>query len=50
MFAHTVLNYDVKFEGDIPRPPNVWYGNRVVPNTSAKVLFRKRQFDIPTEL
>lgn len=42
MFAYTVMNYDVKFEGDIPRPPNVWIGNRVLPNTGVRVLFKKR--------
>ncbi|KAK7686504.1 hypothetical protein QCA50_010102 [Cerrena zonata] len=42
MLAYTIVNYDVKFEGDIPRPQNVWHGNRVVPDTSVNVLFRKR--------
>ncbi|CAL1693826.1 unnamed protein product [Somion occarium] len=43
MLAHTVMNYDVKFENEGVRPPNVWFATTVSPDPTAKVLFRKRQ-------
>ena len=43
IFAHIVLNYDIKFENDGARPEDVWFGNAIIPNPTAKVLFRKRQ-------
>ena len=42
MMAHIVLNYDIKFEKEGVRPPNQWLGTVVLPNPTAKVLFRKR--------
>ncbi|GJE87948.1 cytochrome P450 [Phanerochaete sordida] len=42
--AHLVANYDVKLpEGATARPPNEMFGLAIVPNRSAKVLFRRRQ-------
>ena len=43
MMAHIVMNYDVKFEDEGVRPPNMWFGINVVPDPTAKVMFRKRQ-------
>ena len=43
MMAHVVTNYDVKFENEGVRPPNVWSALVVVPAPTAKVLFRKRK-------
>ncbi|CAL1694068.1 unnamed protein product [Somion occarium] len=43
MLAHTVMNYDVKFEKESVRPPNLWFAITVSPDPRAKVLFRKRQ-------
>ncbi|KAH9929782.1 cytochrome P450 [Fomitopsis serialis] len=43
IIAHLVLNYDMKFEDDGPRPPNKWFAAAVIPDRSAKVYFRKRQ-------
>lgn len=41
MLAYLVLNYDVRseIEGVIPKPS--WYITNLVPNPTAKVLFRK---------
>jgi hypothetical protein len=41
--AYLVINYDVKFPDDGPRPANEHFGLAVVPDSNAKVLFRKRQ-------
>ncbi|KAH9918497.1 cytochrome P450 [Fomitopsis serialis] len=43
IIAYLVLNYDMKFEDDGPRPPNKWLSVTVIPDPSAKVYFRKRQ-------
>lgn len=43
MMAHIVLNYDVKFENEGVRPPNVGISLTVVPDPTATVLFRKRR-------
>ena len=43
IFAHIIMNYDVRFENDGPRPEDVWLGNAIIPDPTAKVLFRKRQ-------
>jgi len=42
MFAHVVMNYDVKLENEGVRPKDMWFVNSCVPNRNAKVLFRKR--------
>ena len=42
MFAHMVLNYDVKLENDRVRPEDMWVMGNCVPNPKAKVLFRRR--------
>lgn len=42
MFAHVVMNYDVKFENEGVRPKDRWLAISCVPNSDAKVLFRKR--------
>ena len=42
MFAHTVLNYEVKMENEGVWPPDVWFGSSCIPNTKGKVMFRKR--------
>lgn len=43
MLAHLVLTYDVKLEKEGVRPPNLEIALAVVPNISAKVLFRRRK-------
>ncbi|KAI0962094.1 hypothetical protein AcV7_001014 [Taiwanofungus camphoratus] len=43
VLAHIVIKYDVKFEGEGGRPDNMWLGTSVLPQPSAKVMFRKRQ-------
>ena len=44
--AYLVVNYDVKFPNDGPRPPVEHFGIAVVPDRQAKVLFRKRQASV----
>ncbi|KAI0071573.1 cytochrome P450 [Panus rudis PR-1116 ss-1] len=43
MFAHMVLNYDLKLENEGVRPENVWFANLIVPSPTARVLYRKRR-------
>ncbi|KAJ7499254.1 cytochrome P450 [Mycena latifolia] len=43
MLAHLVLNYDVKFVDNGPRPQNQYMASACLPDSSAKVMFRKRQ-------
>jgi hypothetical protein len=42
--AHLVLNYDVKLENEGVRPADMWVDGSLVPNQTAEVMFRKRQF------
>jgi cytochrome P450 len=42
MMAHVLINYDVKFEKEGVRPPDLWLLSSCIPNPNAKVLFRKR--------
>ena len=42
MFAHVVMNYDVKIENDGVRPKDLWFLTSCVPNRDAKIFFRKR--------
>ncbi|KAL0575654.1 hypothetical protein V5O48_006310 [Marasmius crinis-equi] len=43
MFAHLILNYDVKFRQDgAGFPPAVQFGSVMSPNPDVKVMFRKR--------
>ncbi|PCH44104.1 cytochrome P450, partial [Wolfiporia cocos MD-104 SS10] len=43
ILAYLIINYDIKTE-DGRRPKDHWFGTAIVPNTSAHVMFRKRQF------
>ncbi|KAJ3556908.1 hypothetical protein NP233_g11870 [Leucocoprinus birnbaumii] len=44
MFAHILLNYDIQLEnGSMKRPENFCVEANIIPNTKAKVLFRKRR-------
>ncbi|KAJ6516233.1 cytochrome P450 [Mycena sanguinolenta] len=43
MLAHVVMNYDVKFVDDGPRPANQYMASACLPDSSAKIMFRKRQ-------
>ncbi|KAL0567792.1 hypothetical protein V5O48_014202 [Marasmius crinis-equi] len=45
MFAHLLLNYDVKFRDDGGFPPSIRISGTTRPNPKAKVMFRKRQRD-----
>lgn len=42
MMAHIVISYDIKFENEGIRPPNVPFSLTLIPAPTAKVLFRKR--------
>ncbi|KAK7054327.1 hypothetical protein VNI00_003520 [Paramarasmius palmivorus] len=42
MLAHILINYDVKFKGDAGYPSPFIFAGTIVPNQSAKVMFRKR--------
>ncbi|KAI6162548.1 cytochrome P450 [Pisolithus thermaeus] len=42
MLAHIVMSYDVELEGGKPRPQSLRMGRSIVPNPTAKVMFRKR--------
>ena len=42
MFAHVVMNYDVKIENEGVRPKDLWFVTSCVPNPNAKIFFRKR--------
>jgi len=42
MLAHVLLNYDIKMANDAGRPPNITIASEMMPDPSAKVLFRKR--------
>ena len=43
IFAHTVLNYDIKFENGGVRPPNKNLKTSCMPDPTIKLLFRKRK-------
>ncbi|OCH95707.1 cytochrome P450 [Obba rivulosa] len=43
MLAYILLNYDVKFEREGVRPENKWVATAIIPDPTAKVMFRKRQ-------
>jgi len=43
MIAYLILNYDVKMENEGVRPANLWSGFTCLPNTRARVMFRRRQ-------
>ncbi|KAI0070826.1 cytochrome P450 [Panus rudis PR-1116 ss-1] len=43
MLAHIVVTYDVKLEKEGEMPPCTSVASTVIPNVTAKVLFRKRQ-------
>ncbi|THH06027.1 hypothetical protein EW145_g4362 [Phellinidium pouzarii] len=42
MMAYLLLTYDVKLEHEGTKPLDVWMGTRLVPNPTAKVMFKKR--------
>jgi hypothetical protein len=44
MLAYVVMTYDVKFEDEGIRPPNIWFERRCIPNMKAKMLFRARKY------
>jgi hypothetical protein len=43
MLAHILVTYDVKLENEGVRPPNECFATYILPNQTAKVMFRKRQ-------
>ncbi|CAL1702998.1 unnamed protein product [Somion occarium] len=43
MLAHVVTTYDVKLENEGVVPEPLWVASALVPNPTAKVMFRKRQ-------
>lgn len=42
ILAHVVLNYDIKCEQDGVRPPDMHFGQAIIPSQNAKLWFRKR--------
>lgn len=42
MLAHIVTTYDVKLEENTTRPRCLYIGSVIAPNSTAKVMFRKR--------
>ncbi|KAF8549777.1 cytochrome P450 [Imleria badia] len=42
MLAHIVMMYDVKLEDDATHPQALHFGTSIVPDPSAKVMFRRR--------
>ncbi|KAF8321460.1 cytochrome P450 [Amanita rubescens] len=42
MLAHVLLNYDIKMANGAGRPANITIASEMMPDPSAKVLFRKR--------
>lgn len=43
MMAYVLLNYDVKLEKEGIRPSNIYKGIRLLPNPTAKLMFKKRK-------
>jgi len=43
ILAHLVLNYDIKMENEGIIPNRIWRGFTIIPNPTAKILFKKRQ-------
>ncbi|KAF8906748.1 cytochrome P450 [Gymnopilus junonius] len=43
MLAYVLLNYDIKFPDDGPRPQDVWIQAVASPNRKAEVMFKKRK-------
>jgi cytochrome P450 len=43
MLAYVVTTYDVKMREEGVRPPDDLFVNRIMPNPTAKVLFRRRK-------
>lgn len=41
--AYIVMNYDIKFEDEGVRPPNIWYGVSHLAAPSAEILFKMRK-------
>ncbi|KAG6908657.1 hypothetical protein DXG01_003751 [Tephrocybe rancida] len=42
MMIHVIMNYDVKLETDGKRPEDSWFVTDNIPNSTANVLFKKR--------
>ncbi|KAE9393372.1 cytochrome P450 [Gymnopus androsaceus JB14] len=42
LLAHVLVTYDLKLENDGEYPPEEWQEAALIPNMSAKVMFRKR--------
>ena len=43
ILGQILLDYDVKLEDGGVRPEDFWLGSSCLPNSKAKVMFRKRQ-------
>ena len=42
MLAHIVVTYDVKLVDNAPRPRTMYFEMTLIPDPSAKVMFRRR--------
>ncbi|KAG6837019.1 hypothetical protein H0H93_016226 [Arthromyces matolae] len=43
LLSHVLLNYDVSFADNGPRPPDRWFNLSVMPDPRVSVMFRKRR-------
>lgn len=43
LLAYVLLNYDVSFKDNGPRPVDPWFGTRVAPDPKVSVMFRGRR-------
>ncbi|KAI0795967.1 cytochrome P450 [Abortiporus biennis] len=43
MISHMILHYDLRMEHEGVVPEPVWYGDRMMPNPKANVMFRRRE-------
>ncbi|CCL98903.1 uncharacterized protein FIBRA_00910 [Fibroporia radiculosa] len=43
VIAYLVVNYDVMFPGGGGRPTNQWFASSVIPDPTAKIMFRRRR-------
>ena len=42
MLAYILVNYDIKMANDAGRPSNILIGSEMMPDTTAEVVFRKK--------
>ena len=45
LLVFLIMNFDFKLAGDGVRPDNIYLGDSVTPNPTAKLMFRKRKLN-----